>query len=156
MEDAKQAQSLKSMKFNRFLWFRYVTAAFFFTNLYWSVLLIGSGGLTWLIPVGLLLVDLAVTVEQTRKYWHPERFMPVTRWGYWVQLLVNVGLVISVIAGSMPTLFPFVNSHSQSAIIWILTFGTIVSLWIERRVYLVEHDQDTYLRRQQTFESSLR
>ncbi len=38
----RRALSLTSMYFNRFLVFRYVTAIFFFVNLYWAIVLLGD------------------------------------------------------------------------------------------------------------------
>lgn len=43
MDRGRKNLSIKSMAFNRFLIFRYVTAGFFFTNMYWIILVSACG-----------------------------------------------------------------------------------------------------------------
>lgn len=155
VQAAKEAQSLRSMKFNRFLWFRYATAGMFFVNLYWMILLAGSGSQAFVLPAVLLVTNIAVTVEQTLKYWNAGHSLPVTKLGYLIQLLANIAVLIAVAAGAAPVLFPFFASTKQIAILWMLTFGILLCLWVERRAWLVEHDQDKYLARLQVFAGSL-
>lgn len=152
---AKKEQSIQSMKFNRFLWFRYATAGMFFVNLYWMILLIGLKSFAWLLPAALLVVYVAVTVEQTRKYWHATRALPLTKAGYLIQILINIAVLVSVLSGAGHVFFPFFVTTKQSAILLMLTFGIILALWIERRAWLVEHNQDKYLDRLRIFEDSL-
>jgi len=151
----KQATSLHSMEFNRFLWFRYTTAIFFFTNLYWAILLAGSRNVYWILPAVLTISATMVSVEQTRKYWHPTHDLPVTRWAYMVQLIANVVLLLGLATGFTKTLLPFISTSGMATMTWLLTMGTLLSLWVLRRVYLVEHDQDRYLTRLHSFAASL-
>lgn len=151
----KQALSLKSMAFNRFLWFRYVTAGFFFTNLYWLILLSGQG-YYWLLPAGLLLVHGAVTVEQSRKYWHPDHDLPVTRAGYWAQMAVNLVLLFGIPMNASAVFFPFFNPDTQLAVGVMLLGGLGLCGLIQRLAWLIAHDRDRYLQRLRDFEASLR
>ncbi|MGF7427975.1 hypothetical protein ABUK64_09280 [Lactiplantibacillus argentoratensis] len=57
----RRALSLTSMYFNRFLVFRYVTAIFFFVNLYWAIVLFGFGSGIGLLP-SILLIGTAVVM----------------------------------------------------------------------------------------------
>lgn len=54
---AKKEYANKSMRFNRFLLFRYMTAIFFFVNLYWTLLSLSQWTWAGLIPIALLIVD---------------------------------------------------------------------------------------------------
>ena len=44
----------KNMRFNRYLIFRYMTAIFFFINLYWALLSLANWTVMGLVPVFLL------------------------------------------------------------------------------------------------------
>lgn len=154
IRDHKQALSVQSMAFNRFLWFRYVTAGFFFTNLYWLVLLSGHQ-LYWLLPAGLLVLDIVVTVEQSRKYWHPSHDLPLTRFGYRGQLAANVVLLLGMLNNASAAFFPFFNAQAHFAIITSLILGIGLCGLIQRLAWLIEHDQDRYLQRLHDFKASL-
>ncbi|SCB90434.1 hypothetical protein [Weissella bombi] len=147
--------SLQSMSFNRFLLFRYVTAGFFFTNLYWAILLMGAPGWYWLLPASLLVIDTIISIEQTRKYWHPDNSLSITSIGYWVQLLCNVILMGATLAGVSHPFYPFINEQSTQVILITLFVGIMVCLFIHRRVWLISHDKDRYLQQLKAFKASL-
>jgi len=152
---SKRQLSLTSMKFNRFLLFRYVTAIFFFVNLYWLVLLAGLGKLAWLLPAVLLIAASTVMFEQAGKYWHPTNQLPLTKWYYVGQLLVNLFLMVLVVSGQLTLVYPFLTSRATMWLLIFLAAGMIVSGLLVRRAYLVEHDQDRYLQHIKQFAASL-
>ncbi|WP_257607342.1 PTS cellobiose transporter subunit IIC [Weissella sagaensis] len=147
--------SLQSMSFNRFLLFRYVTAGFFFTNLYWMVLLLGATGWYWLLPASLFVIDIIISIEQTRKYWHPDNVLSFTSIGYWAQLVCNVVLLSATLAGVSHPFYPFINSQSTQVILITLFVGILICLFIQRRVWLISHDKDRYLQQLKAFKASL-
>ncbi|MFT8570255.1 MAG: PTS cellobiose transporter subunit IIC [Leuconostoc pseudomesenteroides] len=155
MDRGRKNLSIKSMAFNRFLIFRYVTAGFFFTNMYWMFLLFGRTGFYWLLPAALLLVNIAVAVEQTGKYWRPNHKLTLTISGYWVQLASNMALVIVMLFGFNHTFWPFINDQSQSVVLIILLVGMGVCLLLEWRARLISQDQDKYFKLLQDFKVSL-
>ena len=77
------AYAQKNMRFNRYLIFRYMTAIFFFINLYWALLSLANWTVMGLVPVFLLLVDGAIIFEQTQKYWQTSNRLHLTKVGYW-------------------------------------------------------------------------
>ncbi|POD82820.1 hypothetical protein S101258_02205 [Lactiplantibacillus plantarum subsp. plantarum] len=95
----RRTLSLTSMYFNRFLLFRYVTAIFFFVNLYWAIILFGSGSAAGLLPTALLIGAGVVIVEQVSKFWKHTNQLTLTRWFYWVQILANAIVAVGAVFG---------------------------------------------------------
>lgn len=89
----------KNMRFNRYLIFRYMTAIFFFINLYWALLSLANWRWIGLVPVFLLLVDGAIIFEQTQKYWRRSNRLFLTKIGYWIQTGINVLGILFVLVG---------------------------------------------------------
>jgi len=153
--DGGKKLSLTSMYFNRYLVFRYLTAIFFFTNLYWVVILAGSNKFTWIIPAGLLLGSGAVMVEQVSKYWKRQNDIPITRWYYLIQAVINLLLIFSVTLGQRSAFYPFLTDQSNGWLIGFLLVGIIISSLLEYRGYLIEHNRDRYLTHIKKFAASL-
>ena len=103
----RRALSLTSMYFNRFLVFRYVTAIFFFVNLYWAIVLFGFGSGIGLLPSILLIGTAVVMVEQIGKFWKHTNRLTFTRWFYWVQLFINLSVGLSLVFGKLKVFYPF-------------------------------------------------
>ncbi|KRO16212.1 hypothetical protein [Lacticaseibacillus saniviri] len=154
-DQGRKELSINSMYFNRYLLIRYLTAGFFFVNLYWAVLMVNTTGLIKWLPVLLLIVNGAIAVEQVGKYWYRSHDAPVTKWGYWIQFLANIGILMGLATGQATTLFPFFATKGVSYAVIATIIGLLFSLLIERRVWLIAHDRDTYYQRIQAFVSSL-
>ncbi|WP_334352360.1 hypothetical protein [Companilactobacillus sp. HBUAS56257] len=150
-----QKLSLKSMYFNRYLVFRYLTAVFFFTNLYWLIISIGTGGYTWIIAASLLFGAGLVTIEQVKKYWKPDNTLTITHIYYWAQIVVNLLLIVSVALGQRTWFFPFLTDQSNGWLMGFLAMGIAISALLEYRIYLIEHNRDRYLQRIKQFSASL-
>lgn len=153
--DGGKKLSLTSMYFNRYLIFRYTTAAFFFVNLYWLILLFGLGNIAGLLPGGLLIGSGAVMIEQVKKYWHHDNNLTITRGYYLIQAVANLILMISVAFGQRSVAYPFLTAKSDSWVIGFLFLGILVSAFLEYRAYLIEHDRDRYLQHIKQFATSL-
>ncbi|WP_048000545.1 hypothetical protein [Lactiplantibacillus herbarum] len=152
---SKRQLSLTSMKFNRFLLFRYVTAIIFFVNLYWLVLLAGLGRVMWLLPALLMVMAGTVMFEQAGKYWHPTNQLTLTKWYYGIQLSVNLALMVLVVSGQLSLVYPFLTNQAAVWLVIFLAVGTAICGLLERRIYLVEHDRDRYLQHIKQFAASL-
>jgi hypothetical protein len=151
----KSLTSLKSMTFNRFLLFRYVTAGFFFVELYWLSVLIGTTKWEWILPAVLILTDCAISVEQTSKYWYPSHRLTITKWGYWVHLVVNILLAIELFMGSNHYFFSYITKEGRMPMILLLSLGIVMITFLQARLWKIEHDQDHYLKRLEDFKKSL-
>jgi len=153
--DGGKKLSLTSMYFNRYLVFRYATAIFFFINLYWLVILAGSKSFSAIIPGGLLIGTGAVMIEQVSKYWKKNNHLAITKSYYFLQIIFNLLLIVSVTLGQRALFYPFLTQQSDIWLIGFLLVGIIVSSLLEYRVYLIEHDHDRYLQNIKKFAASL-
>ncbi|WP_086348026.1 hypothetical protein [Candidatus Enterococcus clewellii] len=151
-----QQTKLRSIHFNRFLLFRYLTAIFFFINLYWSILSFSNLTMGIMMPLGLLLIDIAIIIEQTRKYWQPSSTLLVTKAGYAIQIFSNLLAMLMILFGYQQVLFPFLNSSGRGLLLLLLTIGSIVGGFVEWRIWQIEHNKDAYLKHMAVFEKSVR
>ncbi len=71
----RQALSLQSMRFNRFLGIRYLTAVFFFANLWWAI--IASNLWSKWLPVGLMVLAIPVIYEQIKLFGTPNESLAI-------------------------------------------------------------------------------
>ena len=139
---AKKEYANKSMRFNRFLLFRYMTAIFFFVNLYWTLLSLSQWTWAGLIPIALLIVDGLILIEQTQKYWQQSNRLLVTKIGYWLQFGVN-----------LIAIFGILNQSGRGILLALFTVGMMACLFIQRKAWLIEHDRDKYFTYLTTFET---
>lgn len=146
---------LTSMYFNRYLIFRYVTALFFFINLYWSVLSFANVSSWMIVPLGLLIIDIAIIIEQTAKYWKPTSRLPVTKIGYAIQMISNVLGMVMILLGHQKLLFPFINNEGKSLLVACLVLGFVIGVFVEWRIWQIEHNKDAYLKYMKQFENSM-
>lgn len=154
--ELSQQSKLRSIHFNRFLAFRYITAVFFFINLYWSILSFSILSLWIILPVMLLLIDIAIIIEQTKKYWHPSNDLFLTKIGYSVQIFSNLLGITMILFGQQQLLFPFVNNEGRGLLLLVLTIGFLIGGFVEWRVWQIEHNKDAYLKHMKIFENSVK
>ncbi|MCS8617781.1 PTS cellobiose transporter subunit IIC [Latilactobacillus curvatus] len=151
----RKVLSLNSMQFNRYLLLRYVTAGFFFVNLYWLVLMSPTTSWVKWLPFSLVLVHGAIAIEQASKYWHHQHDLPVTKWGYFFQSMTNVGLLIGLGLGASHQVVPFFSTRGSQLTMIGVGIGLLLALLVERRTWLIEHDLDAYYARLTAFKASL-
>ncbi|AZP93788.1 hypothetical protein QJ527_12600 [Enterococcus mundtii] len=150
----KKAFSLKVLYFNRYLIIRYLTAGFFFTNLYWLVsLLLASSKLFW-VPSGLLFFLLPVVAEQVALYRTHKNNATVTRNYFWLQALTNVFLLLAVFSPGYSQLFPFManGSNGQALILCVIACGLLICLFCQRRLNKIHTDTDRHYQRIKEYE----
>ncbi|HIY57486.1 MAG TPA: hypothetical protein H9829_04700 [Candidatus Tetragenococcus pullicola] len=141
------------MRFNRFLIFRYATSLFFFTNLYWLLVSLANWTIAAMVPLFLLVVDSAIIIEQTKKYWQPTNQLTITKIGYWIQLSITICGIIFILLGKQAWFFPFMNAAGRSLLLGVLGVGSLICVYLERKAWLIENDRDKYLTYLQTFET---
>lgn len=148
----KQLVAKNSMRFNRFLIFRYVTALFLFVNLYWSILSLVHWTIAGIIPIVLMVMDGCILVEQTQKYWQQSNRLRVTKYGFWIQTGVNVMGVFLVLVGQQQRIVPFVNETGRWLLLIMFMLGLLICLFVQRKIWLIEQDRDKYLTYLKAFE----
>lgn len=129
----RQRLSIQSMYFNRYLLVRYVSALFFFTNLYWLILLILSDSSLYMIPLVLIIVLLFSIAEQVKMYSKHTNNAKYTKYCFMVLLFTNVVLVIpTCFYSSYSQLYPFLVNQTKSRllVLSILVIGILLSLLI--------------------------
>lgn len=147
--------SVNSMYFNRYLLIRYITAGFFFINLYWFILMLRTPGIIKWLALSLLIVHGGIAIEQASKYWRRNHYLVVTKWGYLIQIVANLIITIGLIRGYGAKLFPFFAIKGLSYALFATVLGLILALLVERKAWLIEHDLDAHYRRLKIFIASL-
>ncbi|NVY96259.1 PTS cellobiose transporter subunit IIC [Lactobacillus sp. DCY120] len=137
----------QGLAFSRFWVVRYGTAGFFFTNLYWAFLSLTSK--TGILPWSLVFVDLIMIVEQTKKYWQPSSTLPKTRWGYRLQLVSNLILLLGSNYSWSQQFVPFFSTPAQSLWKLLLIGGSISCFLLLIHIHRIERKQDAYYQRMQ-------
>ena len=128
IEQRRRTLSLKSMHFNRFLFVRYMTAAFFFGFLNWSCLMLLIGSYSALVPIALALVCISAVIEQIRLYSTPTENVPFTKFCFKTLLFAQSLLFVSLFTPLYHALFPFLNEQfkTKSVIALLLILGMVI------------------------------
>src|SRR5699024_4146669 len=79
LEIEKKQFSLKIMYFNRYLIISYLTAGFFYMNLYWLIILLVSKSIFLIVPIGLIGLTLPAVGEQIRLSRQHQNTVPRTK-----------------------------------------------------------------------------
>lgn len=127
LEKRRKETSLKTMYFNRFLLIRYVTAGFFFVNLYWLCSLMMSQKAWALLPGINLIFIIRAIWEQCTMYSSPIDDAQKTILAYKVLSGVNVMLVAVILTPLFNEVFPFLTDSTKSHefILGIIFIGMI-------------------------------
>ncbi|AXI10274.1 hypothetical protein CUC15_15630 [Oceanobacillus zhaokaii] len=147
MEQSRKKISIKSMYFNRYLLVRYVSALFFFTNIYWLISLVMSDSSLYIIPLILIIVLVISTAEQVKIYSKHTNNAKYTKFSFMTLLFTNVFLIIpSCFSSSFTQLYPFLLNQEKSKILVlvILTIGILLSALILNRLFRIKHDEDKH------------
>ncbi|MFX3628998.1 MAG: hypothetical protein ACE3JR_06620 [Ectobacillus sp.] len=154
-ENNRKELSLKSMYFNRYLLVRYVTALFFFTNLYWLISLLLSHSSLYFIPLVLLSLLLISTAEQVKIYSHHVSNTKYTGYSF-MGLLLASGILIfmTFFSSSFAQLYPFlvVQEKSKIAVLTVLFAGVLLNLLVLYRLNQIRHNEDKHYKRIKKYE----
>lgn len=158
LQEQQREASQKNMNFNRYLLVRYLTALFFFSNLNWALSLLVTGSKFFLLPVALILFLVGVIVEQVRVYSVHTNELPFTTKFYWIQLVVNVLLMILSFTAFFPTAFPFLADTQQArlAMSGILLVGCLLCVLVLRRLKNISQDKDRHYQKMKDYEKAMR
>ncbi len=154
----RERLSIKSMYFNRYLLVRYVSALFFFTNLYWLISLILCDSSLYIIPLVLIIVLLFSIAEQVKIYSEHTNNARYTKYCFTILLFTNVVLIIPTrLSSSYSQLYPFLTDQTMSRILVlsILVTGILLSLLILYRLYRIRHNKDKHYDRIKKYEETI-
>lgn len=158
-EKNQKNQMLKSMYYNRYLLVRYVTAIFFFTNVYWLISLVMSHSPLYLLPLALIIVVILSVAEQVKIYSSPTNHAKYTKFCFMTLFFANAMLLLpSCFSSSFVQLYPFLvnQNKSKALILTVLIAGLLLSAFILRRLYQIKHDEDKHFQRIKEYEKAIR
>lgn len=158
IEKNRKEFSMKAMYFNRYLLIRYVTALFFFTNLYWLILLLMSKSSMYFIPLFLLFASLFHIAELVKAYSEHTNNAKKTKYFFLILLWTNVFLLLpTFFSSSFTQLYPFLTDEMTSRIIIfsILITGILLSLFILYRLSQIKNNEDKHYKRIKKYEKAV-
>lgn len=158
IEKNRRETSLKAMYFNRFLLVRYMSALFFFSNLYWFFTLVMSRSLALILPLVLMIVILISVAEQVRMYGNHSNQAKYTYYCFLSISTINLLLIpIILFTPLFQYLYPFIVDQSSSRlfVFGILVCGLCISGFILFRLHNIRHDKDWHYKRLQRFENAM-
>ncbi|WP_297951551.1 PTS cellobiose transporter subunit IIA [uncultured Lactobacillus sp.] len=149
----KQRESIKYMYFSRYLMIRYIVSIFLFSNLMWFIISSYYGFRIGILVALIMGIYAAVaSFEQLSKMHNRKRDIPVTRVYLYVQMAVNILLIISLITPIKKLVFPFViNNDILYFMIGFLLIGIALAILCEFRIRQIIHNKDRYHRVIETF-----
>lgn len=158
LEKNKKEQSLKAMYYNRYLLVRYVTAIFFFTNIYWLISLVISDSSLYFVPLTLIIILILSVAEQVKIYSSPTNNAIYTKFCFITLLFTNVLLLLpTCFSSSFAQLYPFLVNQNKSKILIlvILITGILLIAFIIYRLNKIKHDEDKHYQRIKEYEKAI-
>ena len=146
------------MYFNRFLLIRYITASFFFVNLYWFFSLIISNTIWSLVPgVNLVFITIA-TFEQCVMVSSPIDNAKKTIIAYKEILIVNILLILASVTPLFNCLFPFliISTKSYYLILGIIIIGIIFCSISLKRLEKIKNCTDKQFKYVKKYEQAIK
>lgn len=158
LEKRRKETSLKTMYFNRFLLIRYITAGFFFVNLYWFFSLIMSSSIFAIVPGVTLVFIIGSVYEQCTMYSSPIDNAKKTIFLFKLILSVNIMIIASLSTSLFEYLFPFLmnNSKSYKLILGIIIVGMVLCSISLKRLQQIKNRTDKQFKYVKQYENAIR
>ncbi|GCF93606.1 hypothetical protein NRIC_14970 [Enterococcus florum] len=149
--ELKKETALKNFRFNRFLILRYFLAAFFFSNLYWLLMLFMGRSWSALLPLSLIILAVPAIMDHARLYGEMsdqvQQKLRHHSFYQYVQLILNgFLLVVSLTDSGIRRLFPFLTatSEAKAAIFSVLMIGIFMSAFCLHRIQRIYRQKDKH------------
>lgn len=153
----KQQFSLKNMYFNRYLIVRYLTALFFFINLYWLICLSLSKSIWLWLPLALIVGVIPVAAEQFQLYRKHQNNVPNTDRYFLIQGILNLVLMFVTVTPLFSGFFPFMNEDGQGRVFIsvLMASGLLLCVFVRRRLKRIRTNRDKHYDRIQQYEKAV-
>lgn len=154
-ETLKRETALKNSFFNRYMLFRYSLALFFFSNVYWLIILWTQVSFYIIIPIILLIFIVWSYAEQFRMCGTKNVYLTITRGTLYFQGIVQLLLLLMIVmTNQFSTLFPIFadNQVGHLFIAIILILGLLLVFYNLGRIQEILANKDRYYVRFQTIE----
>ncbi|WEV40232.1 PTS cellobiose transporter subunit IIA [Lactobacillus sp. ESL0684] len=152
----KRKDNLKYLYFSRYLMTRYIVTIFLFVNIFWLTFSLPYKH--WLGIAAALCMTLCsavAAIEQLTKMHNQELDVPLTRKYFWLQLGVNLILLVLNLFPFGRVFFPFSSKKIVTQFIsLILIAGIILCLICEWRIAKIRKNQDRYASVIETFKKN--
>ncbi|WP_182200246.1 hypothetical protein [Paraliobacillus salinarum] len=158
VEDNRRKLAIKSMYYNRYLLVRYVSALFFFTNLYWLISLSMSSSNMYILPLALMIIILFSVAEQVKIFSKHTNNPKLTKYCFMAIFFTNILLIISTCFSPIFTkLYPFLTNQvkSQFMVLTVLSLGLLLSTLILLRLYKIKQNTDKHFTRIKAYEEAI-
>lgn len=146
VEKVKHEDSIKYLYFSRYLMIRYIASIFLFANLFWMILCINYQQLVGLIlSAGMFIGTVVVGIEQLSKMHSRKADVPLTRKFLWLQLSMNLLLLVVLLTPFRSSLFPFAKDDNSTLLIaGILLIGVLLCVVSELKINKIINGTDRY------------
>ncbi|EGJ27776.1 hypothetical protein [Streptococcus porcinus] len=159
METIRQTSALKTMYYTRYFMIRYVVTFFFFTNLYWIIMLyLSKASATVFIPIVLGTFAFFAMWEQFKMYSTKQKKATVTKTFFKTTIAVNACLIVMTLAGQSYILYPFFNTSftSRMVVTSLLALGILLSFWMLVKISHINTNKDRQYARINRYLASLK
>lgn len=152
----RHEDSIKYLYFSRYLMIRYIVAIFFFANMFWLILDWQANQIPGIIVSAIMTVYAGIAaIEQLAKMHNHKRDVPITRIYFWVQVILNLLLLIILFTPLFKVFLPFVqNQNSKLLFSVFFLIGIILCLLSEWRIDNIRHNRDRYKKVIDTFKKN--
>ncbi len=150
----KHEDSIKYLYFSRYLMVRYIGTIFFFSNLFWLIICTQYHAFAGIIVSLVMTIFAAIMMlEQLSKMHNRQPDVPITRIYLWVQLVLNLILLVLVFTPVKRSLLPFViNNNARWFMLGVLLVGILLAIVSEIRIRNIIQGKDRYKKVINTFQ----
>lgn len=154
---AQQQNTLKMMRYNRFLLIRYVCAFLFFINLYFSLIYFISHSYLLLFPLLLIIVQLPAIWEQIKLYSTPMNDIKFTKGLFILQTALSVGVCLTTMTPFFNFAFPFLTATFTSRVIVTIAALCLIGICLAMLIRLkkISLSTDRQYKRMQQYQQLL-
>ncbi|WEV51551.1 PTS cellobiose transporter subunit IIA [Lactobacillus sp. ESL0731] len=152
----KYEDNLKYLYFSRYLMLRYSVTAYLFTNIFWLIFSLPYKKIVGIITAAIMTIFVAIAaIEQLSKMHNHDLDVPITRVYFWIQIIVNVLLIVLLEFPIGKYFFPFVSDQSSKVLILtILLVGIVLACCCEVRIKNIVKGKDRYAKVIATFKKN--
>lgn len=157
LKTQQHQNTLKIMRYNRFLIVRYVGAFLFFINLYISLLYFISHSYLFFFPMILIIVQLPAIWEQIKLYSTPMTDINFTKGFFILQTAISIGVCMTTMTPFFNFAFPFLTVTLTSRIIIAISALCLIGICLAMlsRLKKISLSTDRQYKRIQQYQQSL-
>lgn len=136
----------KNLRYSRYILVRYIIAIFFFSNIYWGLLLLSRNSYIVLVPIILILLFIKSFYEQIKLYSLDYICLESTKHAIKLQIYVNLGLVVICVTPFFTSVFPLLSGTLLSRVFvsLIVIIGCLIGKICLSKIGKIESNRDRF------------